>query len=139
MQRLKQPVGNTSQILAMANSNWQTLIDEGLTPAEARLRKYIPRPDSIEALMGMLALGFNPEKAKGKKGILQFHFTGDNLGGCYFVIDEKGCAGQVGCAEKADCTVDTPLSMSGPILFKARLMEGKCSWKGNVTSRVISL
>lgn len=136
MLRIKQPVADPKLLAAIVNSNWQSMINEGVNPAEAERRGFIPRPDSIEALMGMLSFGFNPQKAIGKKGVLQFHFTGEKPGDCYFVIDEKRCTPYTGRAEKADCTVDSPFEVWADIIQgKAdgakMFMEGKYTAQGN--------
>jgi multimeric flavodoxin WrbA len=135
-QKITQSIGNPDQIATTANSNWQVMINEHLTPAEFRRKGGVPRPDSIESFLGILSAGFNPGKAKGKKGILQFHFTGEIAGDCYFTIDEKSCTGHTGKAEKADCLVETPFEVWADIIQgKAdganMFMTDKYSAKGN--------
>jgi multimeric flavodoxin WrbA len=119
MQRIKQPVADAAQVRALANSFWQTMVTEGLSPEEADTKGIVPRPNSLEAMMYMLSLGFNPQKAVGKKGVLQFRFTGEVQGDFYLVIDEKGCTPHIGRAEKADCPVDSPFEVW------ADIVEGK--------------
>jgi putative sterol carrier protein len=116
MQRIKQPVADAAQVRALANSFWQTMVTEGLSPEEADTKGIVPRPNSLEAMMYMLSLGFNPQKAVGKKGVLQFRFTGEVQGDFYLVIDEKGCTPHVGRVEKADCTVDSPFEVWADIV-----------------------
>ena len=136
MQCIKQPIGDPAQIAAMANIHWQTMIKEGLNPAEANRKGTVPRPDSIPTFMGILTMGFNPQKAIGQKGILQFHFSGEQIGDCYFNIDEKGCTAHAGCADKPDCTVNAPFEVWADIIQGkaegARMfMEGKYAAQGN--------
>jgi hypothetical protein len=88
MQRIRQPIADPGVLAAVVNCNWQTMINEGLTPAEAGRLRHNPRLDSIEALLGMLTFGFDPSKAVNTKGILQFHFTGEKPGDYYLTIDE---------------------------------------------------
>ena len=49
MQRIRQPIADPGVLAAVVNCNWQTMINEGLTPAEAGRLRHNPRPDSIEA------------------------------------------------------------------------------------------
>ena len=142
MQRIKQPVADAAQVRALANSFWQTMTTEGLSPEEADTKGIVPRPNSMEAMMYMLSLGFNPQKAVGKKGVLQFRFTGEVPGDFYLVIDEKGCTPHIGRAEKADCTVDSPFEVWADIIQgKAEggqmFMTGRYTAKGNFSFLMI--
>jgi multimeric flavodoxin WrbA len=142
MKRIKQPVADPDLVAATANISWQAMIDQGITPAEATRKGLNPRPDSIEDFMAILYFGFNPKKAAGKKGILQFEFTGDKPGNCYFDIDEKSCIPHAGRADKADCTVTTPFEVWADIIQgKAKgdkmFMEGKCTAQGNFSLMMV--
>jgi len=119
MQQIGQPFEDPDLIAAISNSSWRTMIDMGLTPAEASRKGVNFRPDSLESFMAMLSFGFNPLKAAGKKGVLQFDFTGENPQACYFAIDERSCVPHAGHAAKADCTV------SGPFAVWADIIQGK--------------
>lgn len=137
MQRIKRPIADANILTAVANSSWQTVIDQKMTVAEAERKGFGPRPNSIEAMMGFLLFGFNPRKAEGKKGILQFNISGEKSGDFYFVINGEECTAHAGCAEKADCTVASPFEVWSDIIQgKAEgakmFMEGKCTAKGDL-------
>jgi multimeric flavodoxin WrbA len=142
MSKITQPVADPDAVAATANVSWQAMIDEGMTPAEATRKGLAPRPDSIESFMAVLSFGFNPKKATGKKGILQFEFTGDKPGSCYFTIDENNCIPHMGRAEKADCIVTSPLEVWADIIQgKAEgakmFMEGKYTTQGNFSLMMV--
>jgi putative NADPH-quinone reductase len=142
MARIKQPLADTAVIGAISNCMWQTLIDGRLTMAEVGKQGRAPRPDSINALMAMFSFGFNPLKAGDKKGVLQFNFTGESPGSCYFVIDKNSCTAREGKAEKADCTVDSPFEVWADIIQGkadgARMfMEGKYKVEGDIALMMV--
>jgi hypothetical protein len=142
MARITQPLAEPAVVVAVSNCMWQTLIDERLTMAEASKRGGAPRPDSMATLMAMLSFGFNPLKAGGKTGILQFDFTGEAPGSCYFVIDKNSCTAHEGKAEKADCTVEGPFEVWADIIQgKAdgarMLMEGKYKAEGDIALMMV--
>jgi putative sterol carrier protein len=110
--------------------------------AEASKRGGAPRPGSIATLMAMLSFGFNPLKAGNKTGILQFNFTGEAPGSCYFVMDKNSCAAHEGKAEKADCTVEGPFEVWADIIQgKAdgarMLMEGRYKAEGDIALMMV--
>jgi multimeric flavodoxin WrbA len=142
MARIKQPLADTAVIGAVSNCMWQTLIDERLTMAEGSKRGGAPRPDSVATLMAMFSFAFNPLKAGGKTGILQFNFSGEAPGSCYFVIDKNSCTAHEGKAEKADCTVEGPFEVWADIIQgKAdgarMLMEGKYKAEGDIALMMV--
>jgi hypothetical protein len=142
MNVLRQPCDDPDLIASMSNISWQAMIDQGITPAEAKRKGMDPRPDSLAGFMAMLSFGFNPLKAAGKKGILQFEFTGENPAECYFDIDQKHCIAHAGRAEKADCAVSGPFEVWADIIQgKAdggqMLMEGKYKASGDFTLMMV--
>jgi multimeric flavodoxin WrbA len=136
MQQIKQPIDDPDLVAAISNSSWKAMIAQGLTPAEADRQGLNYRPDSLDSFMAMLSFGFNPAKAEGRKGVLQFAFTDENPQECYFVIDEKSCIPHAGRAEQADCIVSGPFEVWADIIQgKAdggqMFMEGKYTAEGN--------
>jgi hypothetical protein len=119
MKAIRQPVDDPDLIAAISNSSWKAMIAEGMTPAEADRKGINLRPDSLESFMAMLSFAFNPVKAAGNMGVLQFEFSGEKTGECYFEISEKGCLSHAGRAERADCTI------SGPFEVWADIIQGK--------------
>jgi len=142
MSRIQQPLTDPAIIAATTNRMWQTLIDERITMAEASKQGRAPRPDSITTLMAILSFAFNPLKAGDRKGTLQFNFTGDKPGSCYFAIGKNGCTAHEGKAEKADCTIDSPFEVWADIIQgKAdgakMLMDGKYKAEGDIALMMV--
>jgi len=142
MARIKQPLTDHAIMVATSNCMWQTLIDERLTMAEASKQGRAPRPNSIATLMAMFNFAFNPLKAGDKKGTLQFNFTGEAPGSCYFFIDKNSCTAHEGKAGKADCTVEGPFEVWADIIQgKAdgakMLMDGKYKAEGDIALMMV--
>jgi putative NADPH-quinone reductase len=142
MARIKQPLIDPNFMVATSNCMWQTLIDQRLTTAEANKQGSAPRPDSIATLMAMFSFAFNPLKARDETGILQFSFTGEAPGSCYFVINKNSCTAHEGKAEKADCTVEGPFEVWADIIQgKAdgaqMFMEGKYKAEGDIALMMV--
>ena len=142
MARIGQPLAEPAIVAATSNCFWQTLIDERLTMAEASKQGRSPRPGSIATLMAMLSFAFNPLKAGDKKGTLQFNFTGETPGSCYFVIDKNSCTAHEGKAEKADCIIDGHFEVWADIIQgraggARMLMDGKYKAEGDIALMMV--
>ncbi len=139
MEVIMQPVAEPDVIADIANIFWDQMIEGGLTPAEmAKKGMESPRPDSPKTLLAEMSFAFNPRKAAGKKGILQFKFTGVEPGECYLDIDNGVCTRHMGLAAKSDCTVEGPFEVwadiiQGKAAGDKMLMEGKYKATGDVT------
>jgi multimeric flavodoxin WrbA/putative sterol carrier protein len=111
MARIKQPIGDPQVFAAVGNIMWKTCIAEGITPKEMRERGMIPRPDSIATFMAILQMGFNPQAANDTRAILQFIFSGEVEGSCYFTIQNGSISAKAGTAEKPDLTIQAPFDV----------------------------
>jgi putative sterol carrier protein/FMN-dependent NADH-azoreductase len=112
MAAIVQPIStDTEMALRIGNAMWRTCIREGITPREMEDRGITPRPDSLEAFMAIMPLGFNPNGAGDTKAIMQFNFSGDIEGSCYFAIENRTIKAVAGKAEKADLTIDVPFEV----------------------------
>ena len=121
----------------MGNLMWKTCIAEGVTPKEFMEKGMIPRPDSLETFMMMLSLGFNPAGAGNMTTVIQFNFSGEVEGSCYFRIGNGGIEPSLGCAGKADLMITTPFSlwmdiMAGKTDGQQAFMEQKYQVAGDV-------
>jgi putative sterol carrier protein len=56
-------------------------------------------------------MGFNPEAAGDTRATIQFKFSGEAGGSCYFKIGEGKIQAVPGSAEKPDLTIDAPFSV----------------------------
>ncbi len=112
MERITQPVkADFDTIAKMANAFWKTCIAEGLTPAEFQKRKLTPRPDSVDTFMIIMPMAFNPEAAGDTKATLQFNFSGEVTGSCYFKIEKGKIEAKEGPSEKPDLTIESPFEV----------------------------
>jgi putative sterol carrier protein len=130
MAGIKQPIAAPEVVASTSNAMWQTLIDQKITMAEvAKHHGGAPRPDSIESFMAMMSFAFNPGKAAGKQGVLQFNFSGEKAGDCFLTLGQDGCSSNIGVAKKADCTVDSPFEVWADII-EGKLDGGKAAMDG---------
>jgi putative sterol carrier protein len=117
---------------------WKTCIAEGVTPKEFGQRGLVPRPDSIETFMSILMMGFNPDGAGDTRGILQFTFSGEVEGACYFTIENGAVAAASGRAEKPDLTIEAPFEVwmdviTGKADGQQMFMQGKYKAMGDLS------
>jgi multimeric flavodoxin WrbA/putative sterol carrier protein len=138
MARITQPVADSEISAKIGNAFWKTCIQEGITPREFDERKMIPRPDSIETFMMVMPMGFNKEAAGDTKAVLQFNFSGEVEGSCYFTIDNGRIETREGTPEKPDLVVDAPFDiwmdiMTGKADGQQMFMEQKYKTSGDLS------
>jgi multimeric flavodoxin WrbA/putative sterol carrier protein len=139
MSRISQEIVEEKEAFAnMGNLFWKTCIAEGVTPREFDEKGLMPRPDSIETFLEIMHLGFSKEAASDLKAIMQFYFSGEVEGPCYFRI-ENGCISPgVGEAENPDLTIESPFELWMDILTgkadgQQMLMEEKYKVTGDLS------
>ncbi|MCX6007320.1 MAG: NAD(P)H-dependent oxidoreductase [Chloroflexi bacterium] len=142
MDRIMQPITSPEMMATMSNLAWQAMIDRHTTMAEASRKGAGIRPNSIETLMAMLVFAFNPLKAGEKAGTLQFNFSGEKPGACYFTIGKGDIQAAEGKALKADCVIDTPFEVWADIIEgKAdgakSMMDGKYKVQGDMSLMIV--
>jgi multimeric flavodoxin WrbA/putative sterol carrier protein len=135
--RIQQPLDENAAVLEMANLSWQGCIDSGLTPAQFEKQGRAPRPNSLSTLMTMLKIGFNPLKAAGRQGVLQFNFTGDVRGSCYFKVADGKIEVFKGTSDSPELKVDTPFEVwadiiAGKLDGAQAFFEGKYKAEGDI-------
>jgi len=139
MAKIKQLIpGESALLLKMGNLMWKTCIAEGVTPKEFAEKGLAPRPDSIETFMVIMPMGFNPNAADDVRAVIQFDFSGDVEGSCYFKIDDNKISAFPGSADKPDLTIKTPFSlwmeiMSGKADGQKMFMEQKYKVAGDIS------
>jgi multimeric flavodoxin WrbA len=111
MARIKQPIAGSQELAQVGNLMWKTCIAEGLTPNDLQRKGIIPRPDSIEAFMALLKMGFNSGAVGETRAILQFRFSGNVDGSCYFIIGNGTIEATSGIYEKPDLTIEAPFDV----------------------------
>jgi len=107
---------NRDQFAALGNVFWKTCITEGVTPKEFEEKGLMPRPDSIETFLIIMGMGFNAEAARGVKTVIQFRFSGEVDGSCFFIIENGKLTTEEGEAENPDMTVSSPFEVWMDIL-----------------------
>ncbi len=111
MARIKYPFRDFETMAPIVNIFWQTCIDEGVTPKEFERKEMVPRPDSIETFVALMGLAFNREKAVDAEVKIQFLFSGEVEGECYFSIKNGKLEADLGTADNPDLTIETPFEV----------------------------
>lgn len=137
MALVQQPLDENATVLEMANLSWHSLVDAGLTPAQFERQGRAPRPDSLKTLMTILQIGFNTQQAAGRKAILQFNFTGEVTGSCYFKVSDGKIKAFEGQAGKPDLKVDAAFEVwadiiAGKLEGSQAFFDGKYQVEGDI-------
>ena len=111
LNQIQQPIIDFQTFAQMGNLFWKTCISEGVSPKEFREKNMIPRPDSIESFMLVFPFGLNSEAVGDRKMSLQFNFSGEVTGSCYFIIEKGNISPKEGSKENPDITVETPFEI----------------------------
>jgi len=111
LNQIQQPILDFQTFAQMGNLFWKTCIAEGVTPKEFRAKNMIPRPDSIESFMLVFPFGLNSEAVGERKINLQFNFSGEVTGSCYFIIEKGNVSPKEGSKENSDITIETPFEI----------------------------
>jgi multimeric flavodoxin WrbA/putative sterol carrier protein len=112
MAQVTQPmIDDPAEFLQLGNLMWQTCIAEGVTPREFSQQELVPRPDSIDSYLGLMKLKFNSNGANGLNAKIQFNFSGDTQGSCFFEITKGTFNAQPGTVERPDLTVNSPFNI----------------------------
>jgi hypothetical protein len=131
-------IENKEMFTSMGNAYWKTCIAEGVTPREFEENGLVPRADSIETFMLLLAMGFNSPGAGDTRAVLQFNFSGEQEGSCHFRIADGRIEPYPGAAEKPDLTIETPFGvwadiMAGKANGQQMFMEQKYKVNGDLS------
>lgn len=97
-----------------------------------------PRPDSLESFMRIMSVGFNPRGAGDTIAVIQFTFSGDVDGSCYFNIKDGKIEAFPGAAEKPDLIIEAPFNvwvdiMIGKVEGNKMFMEQKFKASGDLS------
>ncbi|MFH1136228.1 MAG: NAD(P)H-dependent oxidoreductase [Pseudomonadota bacterium] len=102
---ITEPIEGVEDILEAVNLGWQACIEAQVTPKEFSAKGLKPRPTSLETFMTITKLGFTPGTTDHARSVIQFIFSGNVSGGCYFVIDKGEIGASLGRPQEADLTV----------------------------------
>jgi len=122
----------------MTNLFWKTCIAEGVSPREFEEKGLMPRPDSVESFLMVMPMGFNPEGAGNTRAVIQFNFSGEAEGSCYFRIKSGRIEPHLGTADKPDLTIESPFEvwmdiMTGKADGQQMFMEQKYRVNGDLS------
>jgi putative sterol carrier protein/putative NADPH-quinone reductase len=139
METIHQPIFTSQNggFHGMGNLFWKTCIEEGVTPKEFEMKGMIPRPDSLESFMAILKMGFNPEGASGVKAIIQYCFSGNVEGDCYFNIENGSIEAKEGRHANPTVTIHTPFEvwmdiMTGKVEGQEMFFQEKYAVEGDL-------
>ncbi len=135
--RIKQPIIERSFLATIGNLMWNTCISEGVTLKEFLDKKMVPRPDSIETFMMIMPYGFNSQVVDDEEVIVQFNFTGEVPGSCYFTIQKDNIQANSGVSSKPTLTVESPFEVWMDIITRKAdgqqmLMEQRYKVEGDL-------
>ena len=136
LQRITMPVMDSHSMAKMVNIFWKSCIAEGMTPKEFQQKKLVPVPDSIESFTTIMSWAFDPESARQTNAIIQFVFSGQTPGACWFKISNGELESGEGVNENPALTIESPFDlwveiMAGKADGQKMLMEGKYHAKGD--------
>jgi len=138
MARIRQSISDVKSMRATANVFWKTCIAEGVIPRTFDKGGIVPRPDSIETYMAIMSLGFNSQAAADTRAVLQFNFSGEVEGSCYFRIEKGDFEARLGTADQPALTIETPFAVwmdiiTGKADGSQMLMEEKYQAEGDIS------
>ena len=138
MDRITQPLTDPEFFMSMSNIMWQTCIDEGVTPVELKRDNIIPRPNSMKTFMLSFPYGVNTKAIGERKAILQFTFSGEIQGSCFFTIEKGTVDSRIGIAKNPDLAIDTPFGvwmdiMTGKKDSRQMLMDNEYKVTGDIS------
>jgi len=111
MARITQPLVEARLFAGMANVMWKTCIAERVTPKEFAEKGMVPRPDSLDSFLLIFPFGVNAKVVGDRKVVLQFKFSGEVEGSCYFTIEKGTIGAQSGTWANPDLTIDAPFNV----------------------------
>ena len=96
----------------------------------------VPRPDTIENFMLIMPYGLNSQAFCDKEVILQFKFSGEICGSCYFKVRDGTAEATIGSSSNPDLTIESPFDVwmdiiTGKAEGQQMLMEQKYKIEGD--------
>jgi putative sterol carrier protein len=138
MARIKKPITNFEEMAPLGNLMWQTCINEGVTMGDAQKSGLIPRPDSIETFLMLMKFSFKANKARDARFTIQFNFSGQVAGECYFLIENGKFKTGLGKSNNPDLVIESPFEVWMDIMTKKAdgqkmFMEKKYTTQGDIS------
>ncbi len=111
LERMLQPLTDFENLSTLGNIFWKTCIEEGVTPKEFKEKGLVPRPDSIKSFLALMKAAFNPANAGGSRIKMQFTFSGEIEGACFFAIQDGSVEAAEGVVEDSDVQIEAPFGV----------------------------
>jgi len=111
MARITQPLLDPGIFAGMVNLVWKTCIAEKVSTREFTERGMVPRPYSLDDFMLLCPFGLNPDAAGDEKVVVQFRFSGEVEGSCYFTIEKGKVEAKKGIPESPGLVIDSPFDV----------------------------
>ena len=98
----------------------------------------VPRPDSLESFSLLFPFGIDANAVGDRHVVLQFKFSGEVEGSCYFTIGKGTVAAQEGTWNSPELTIEAPFAlwmdiMTGKADGRRMLMEQKYRVSGDLS------
>ncbi len=137
MARIAQPICEREQIADLANMFWRTCIAEEVSPKEFDEKGIVPRPYSMDTFMLVFPYGLNREAAGDGRVLMQFTFTGEVEGQCWFAVEKGNVKATVGTCDNPDIAITTSFGVWMDIMTRKAdgqqmFMEGKYRVEGDL-------
>jgi multimeric flavodoxin WrbA len=138
MARITQPFVEPQIFAEFGNTMFRTCIDEGVTLEEFFAKNMVPRSDSLRSFLIIFPMGINVTAIADRRVVLQFTFSGQVEGSCYFVIEKGTVQAQEGVGDNPDVTIVSPFEvwidiMTGKADGRQMLMERKYRAEGDIS------
>jgi hypothetical protein len=138
MARITQPLMDANFFPGMVNAIWKTCVAQGVTLEEFREKGMVPAPDSLDSFLLLFPMGINAGAVGGRKVVLQFKFSGEVDGSCYFTIQKGTVGAKSGMSTGPDLTIEAPFNvwvdiMTGKADGRKLLMEQKYKATGDIS------
>ena len=112
MARIQQPAFESREVFhEIGNMFWRTCIAEGVTPKEFNDQEMVPRPETLNGFMLLMKLAFKTEAAQDLKAVIQYKFSGEIQGNCYFAIADGIIQAEEGISADPDLTIESPFDV----------------------------
>jgi multimeric flavodoxin WrbA len=137
-QRIRQPLLDEPEAMArLAYLAWKSMIASGMTPEVFESNDRLPRPRSMEDVLLLMRLGFDPDAAGELDAVVQFEFSGKVDGVCHLGIRGRAITTRTGAAVQPNLVIRSPFDtwvaiQDGALDGAQAFMEGAYTAEGDM-------
>jgi multimeric flavodoxin WrbA/putative sterol carrier protein len=137
-ERITRTVCDSKLMARASNIFWKTCISQGMIPEEMKAKHVIPRADTIENFILLMQMGFKPELAQDINAVIQFTFSGEQEGSCFFSIKDGIMDTSMGASPEPALVIETPFDLwmdiiTGKADGQTMFMQGKYRTQGDLS------